>query len=88
MEAPQNKRFYGKMKCLAFWPTCKGEKGKKTLYIKIKDGNPSIKSTRQMRTQVDTTQRKNKNEQLKKKPYVSRTQGYKMTINNNKEDLR
>jgi flagellar biosynthesis protein FlhB len=26
--------------------------------IKIKDGNPSIKSTRQMRTQVDTTQRK------------------------------
>jgi hypothetical protein len=29
IEAPQNKRFYGKMKCLSFWPTYKGEKGKK-----------------------------------------------------------
>jgi hypothetical protein len=32
---------------------------KKNLYIKIKDVNPSIKSTRQMRAQVDTTKRKN-----------------------------
>jgi hypothetical protein len=31
------------------------------MYIKIKDGNPSIKSTRQMKAQVDITQRKNKN---------------------------
>jgi hypothetical protein len=30
----------------------------KTLQIKIKDGNLSIKHTRQMRTQVDTTKRK------------------------------
>jgi hypothetical protein len=33
---------------------------RKTLYIKIKDRNPSIKSTRQMRAQVDTTQKKKK----------------------------
>jgi exo-beta-1,3-glucanase (GH17 family) len=33
---------------------------RKTLQIKIKDGNPSIKSTRQMRTQVNTIQRKKK----------------------------
>jgi hypothetical protein len=37
---------------------------KKTLYIKIK--NPSIKSTRQMKVQVDTTQRKNKKKQSTK----------------------
>jgi len=30
---------------------------KKPCKSKIKDGNPFIKSTRQMRTQVDTTQR-------------------------------
>jgi hypothetical protein len=30
----------------------------KTLYIKIKDENSSIKNTRQMRAQVDTTQKK------------------------------
>jgi hypothetical protein len=29
----------------------------KTLYIKIKDENSSIKNTRQMRAQVDTTQK-------------------------------
>jgi hypothetical protein len=33
---------------------------KKTLNIKIKDDNPSIKSTRQIRAQVDTTQKKTK----------------------------
>jgi hypothetical protein len=33
-------------------------KEKKALYIKIKDGNPSIKSIRQMRSQVDTIQKK------------------------------
>jgi hypothetical protein len=37
-------------------PTPKG----KTLYVKIKDENPSIKITRQMRARVDITQRKNK----------------------------
>jgi len=26
IEAPQNRRFYGKIKCLALWPTYKGEK--------------------------------------------------------------
>jgi hypothetical protein len=33
---------------------------RKTLYIKIKDGNPSIKSRKQMKAREDTTQRKNK----------------------------
>jgi hypothetical protein len=54
-------------------------------------GNPSIKSTRKMRTQVNTTQRKNKNKQSgKKRPYVKRTHDYKMKINDNKnkENLR
>jgi hypothetical protein len=36
---------------------------KKTWYIKIKDGNPSIKSTRQMRTQVNITQIRNKSKE-------------------------
>jgi uncharacterized protein (DUF433 family) len=36
------------------------------IYIYIKYGNPYIKSTRQMRTQVDTTQRKNKNKKSTK----------------------
>jgi hypothetical protein len=31
---------------------------RKTPYKKIKDENPSIKSTRQMRARLDTTQRK------------------------------
>jgi hypothetical protein len=35
-------------------------KEKKIMYIKIKDENPSIKSTRQMRTRENTTQPKNK----------------------------
>jgi hypothetical protein len=66
---------------------------RKTLYIKIKDKNPSIKSTRQMRALVNTTQRKkmeanNQRKIRKRKPYANSTQGYKMTINNNKEDLR
>jgi hypothetical protein len=34
--------------------------------MKNKDGNPSIKSTRQMRTQENTTQRKNKSKQSTK----------------------
>jgi len=40
---------------------------KETLYIKIRDGNPSTKSTRQKITQVDTTWRKNKSKQSTKK---------------------
>jgi hypothetical protein len=38
----------------------------KTMLKKIKDGNPSIKSTRQMITQVDITQRKNESKQSTK----------------------
>jgi hypothetical protein len=38
----------------------------KTLEIKIKEENPSIKSTRQMRTQVDTTQRKKPKQTINK----------------------
>jgi hypothetical protein len=33
-------------------------RGKKTLYIKMKDKKPSNKITRQKKAQVDTTQRK------------------------------
>jgi hypothetical protein len=58
------------------------------MYIKIKDGIPSIRSTRQKRTQVDTTQRKNKSKQSTKKAYANRTYGYEMMTNNNKENLR
>ncbi len=61
---------------------------KKILWIKIKDGNPSIKSTRQMKTQLHTTQRKNKSKQVKSLPCTKRTHDYEMTINNNKEHLR
>jgi hypothetical protein len=39
---------------------------KKNLVNKIMDENPSIKSSRQKRTQVNTTQRKNKSKQLTK----------------------
>ncbi len=37
-----------------------------TLYIKIKDGNPSIKSTRQMRARVDTTPKKKRKQTINK----------------------
>ncbi len=37
------------------------------MYIKIKDGNPSTKNTRQMKAQVNTIQRKNKSKQSTKK---------------------
>jgi len=40
---------------------------KRTLRMKIKDGSSSIKSTRQMKAQVDTTQRKKKKKKTKKK---------------------
>jgi hypothetical protein len=39
MEAPHNRRFYGKMKCLPLWPTYIGEKGRtlgKTYGIKVR----------------------------------------------------
>jgi hypothetical protein len=39
MEAPQNRKLYGKMECLPFWPTYIGEKGKtlgKTYGIKAR----------------------------------------------------
>jgi hypothetical protein len=44
-----------------------------------------------MKTQINTTQRKNKSKQstkIKERPYVKRTHGHEMTINDNKEDLR
>jgi hypothetical protein len=45
-----------------------------------------------MRAQIDTTKRKkqanNQRKIRKRKLYAYRTQGYKMTINNTKEDLR
>jgi hypothetical protein len=63
IEALQNKRFYGKISVSPFGPLVKVKRGRKTLYIKIKDGNPSIKSIRQMRARVDITQRKKKNKQ-------------------------
>jgi hypothetical protein len=39
MEAPQNRRFYGKMEFLPLWPTYIGEKGRtlgKTYGIKVR----------------------------------------------------
>jgi hypothetical protein len=39
MEAPQNRKFYGKMECLPLWPTYLGEKGRtlgKTYGIKAR----------------------------------------------------
>jgi len=39
---------------------------RKILSIILKNENPSIKSTRQMRTQVDTTQRKKQKQAIKK----------------------
>jgi len=64
-----------------------------TSNIKFKDVNPSIKSTRQMKAWIDTTQRKetkanNQWKIRKRRPYANRTQGHKMMINDNKEDLR
>jgi hypothetical protein len=43
-----------------------GSSLKKTLKINNKDENPSIKSTRQMKTQANTIQRKNKSKQSTK----------------------
>jgi hypothetical protein len=59
--------------------------------MKIKDKNPSIKNTRQMRAQIDTTQRKNQSKQSTKKgkkPSANKTHGYEMMINDNNENLR
>jgi hypothetical protein len=53
--------------------------------------NPSIKSSKQMKTQINITQRKNKSKQStknKEKSYANRTHGYKMIINDNKENPR
>jgi hypothetical protein len=39
MDTPQNRRFFGKMKCLSVWPTYIGEKGRtlgKTYGIKAR----------------------------------------------------
>jgi hypothetical protein len=42
--------------------------------------NPSIKSTRQMKARVDTSQRKktktNNEQKIRKKPYANKTHGY------------
>ncbi len=46
---------------------------RKTMYRKIKDGNPSIKSTRQMKARVDTTQRKNNESQQSTKNKENKT---------------
>jgi hypothetical protein len=43
------------------------------MYRKIKDGNPSIKSTRQMKARVDTTQRKNNESQQSTKNKENKT---------------
>jgi hypothetical protein len=63
---------------------------RKTMYIEIKDENPSNKSTRQKKARKDTTQRKKKeaNNQRKirkRKLYANMTQGYEMMINDNKK---
>ncbi len=50
-----------------------------------KEWNPSIKSARQKKTQVNTTQRK---KNIRERPYAKRTHNYEMTINDNKEDIK
>jgi hypothetical protein len=50
-----------------------------------------VEGNENTRTQVDTTQRENKGKQstkFKEKPYAKMTHGNKMTINNNKENIR
>jgi hypothetical protein len=67
------------------------QKRRKTLYKHFKDRNPSIKSPRQMRVGVNTSQRKKRKQTLnknKRDSYANRTHGYKMTIHHNKEDIR
>jgi hypothetical protein len=66
---------------------------KNSMYVEIKDGNPSNKSTRQKKARQDITQRKrtkanNKRKRRKRKLYANMTQGYEMMINDKKEDLR
>jgi hypothetical protein len=54
-------------------------------------GNHPTKVQGKWEHKVDTTQRKNKNEQstqTRLKPYAKRTHGYEMSVNNNQEDLR
>ncbi len=50
--------FYAKKFLFSIILTQSPSKWRKNLYIKINDENPSIKSTRQKRTQVDSTRRK------------------------------
>jgi hypothetical protein len=63
---------------------------KKNFVHKNQGQEPTHQITRQMRAQVDTTQRKNKNNQTKirLKPYANRTHSYEMMNNDNKENLR
>jgi len=42
---------------LNYYSNTSNPERRKTMYIKIKDVNPSIKSTRKMKAQVNTTQR-------------------------------
>ncbi len=55
---------------------------RKTPHKKIKDKNPSLKNTRQIRTRVNTTQRKNENKQStkkrKRKRFANKIQNYEM----------
>jgi hypothetical protein len=68
-----------------------GIKGEKPC-MKNKDKIPSIKSTRQKeRRSKHNLKKKRKqiiNKKIRKKPYANRAHGYKMTINDNKKDLR
>jgi len=94
---PHNTSYYSKILCPTFFTlhlyTSIGEpKKKKSLKIKIKDLNPSIKSTRQMKTQVARTQTKANNQPKKKsskktkrRPYAKRIHGYEMIINHKKK---
>jgi hypothetical protein len=66
---------------------------KKNPLNKNQEWEPIHLTYKAMRTQADTTQRKNKSKQSTKiknqvKTYAKSTHWYKMTINNNKEDLK
>jgi hypothetical protein len=55
--------FFSNLRCI--FVICLQKR--KTMYIKLNNGNPSIKSTRQMKAQVNTTERrKNESQQSTK----------------------
>jgi hypothetical protein len=88
--------FTNKIQIISKWwkwgkSSCVTKKKKNPLY-QNEGWEPIHQKYKANESRVDTTQRKNESEQLaknkEKKPYANRIQGYEMTINDNREDLR